>query len=500
MSDERVRTALRSPARLVVVEAPAGCGKTHQGAEYAKDVASADAGVRPLVLTHTHAARSEFATRTKGAKSAVDVRTIDSLIGEIGAAYHVGLDLPADIVRWIRSRDDGYAELAAMVADLLEQHPMIAASVARRHPIVVCDEHQDSSSDQHRVVMAIHNAGAALRLFADPMQRIFDDAPCDWDGLRREADEWAELNTPHRWAEGCQELGRWTLDVRRSLEAGGTVDLRPGMRPRGLEIVFAENNAKRNLAYQLSRNARRPIDGFEQRGDSLLVLTRHNATAMSLRSFFNRRVPLWEGHTRQALDTLVDRICHAREDPDDLARSVLEFIGKVAKGFSPSAFGNTFQREVATRCAAVRRDRPKKIQEVARLLLDDPSHRGVSAVLRRLEELARTDSSFSNMEIDRRRELWEAIDLGNFDTIDDGLVEINHRRNYSSSGPPRKAISTIHKAKGLEGDSALVLPCAGKTFPDNRNARCLLYVAISRAKRRLMIVLSRKDPSPLLIV
>ncbi len=104
------------------------------------------------------------------------------------------------------------------------------------------------------------------------------------------------------------------------------------------------------------------------------------------------------------------------------------------------------------------------------------------------------------MEIDRRRELWEAIDLGNFDTIDDGLVEINRRRNYSSSGPPQKAVSTIHKAKGLESDSAIVLPCTGKTFPDNRNARCLLYVAISRAKRRLMMVLSRQNPSPLLIV
>jgi CRISPR/Cas system-associated endonuclease/helicase Cas3 len=36
MSDESVRAALRSDAPLVVIEAPAGCGKTHHGADYAR--------------------------------------------------------------------------------------------------------------------------------------------------------------------------------------------------------------------------------------------------------------------------------------------------------------------------------------------------------------------------------------------------------------------------------------------------------------------------------
>lgn len=41
MSDQTVRDALRSDLRLVVIEAPAGCGKTHQGAEYAREIAQA---------------------------------------------------------------------------------------------------------------------------------------------------------------------------------------------------------------------------------------------------------------------------------------------------------------------------------------------------------------------------------------------------------------------------------------------------------------------------
>ena len=66
VSDETVHAALRSGAPLVVIEAPAGCGKTHQGAEYAREVATERSPGRPLILTHTHAACSVFAARTKG--------------------------------------------------------------------------------------------------------------------------------------------------------------------------------------------------------------------------------------------------------------------------------------------------------------------------------------------------------------------------------------------------------------------------------------------------
>lgn len=40
MSDATVHAALRSEAPLVVVEAPGGCGRTHQGADYAREVAA----------------------------------------------------------------------------------------------------------------------------------------------------------------------------------------------------------------------------------------------------------------------------------------------------------------------------------------------------------------------------------------------------------------------------------------------------------------------------
>ncbi|OYW34699.1 MAG: hypothetical protein B7Z41_01370 [Rhizobiales bacterium 12-66-7] len=43
----------------------------------------------------------------------------------------------------------------------------------------------------------------------------------------------------------------------------------------------------------------------------------------------------------------------------------------------------------------------------------------------------------------------------------------------------------------------MVMPCDATTFSDREDARCLLYVALSRAKERLMLVVSRTNPSPL---
>ena len=90
------------------------------------------------------------------------------------------------------------------------------------------------------------------------------------------------------------------------------------------------------------------------------------------------------------------------------------------------------------------------------------------------------------------------VHLGDFETADVGLAEITHRRTYSRPKPPERAISIIHKAKGLECGSVIVMPCDDRTFPNKPDARCLLYVALSRAKSRLLLVVSRSNPSPLL--
>ena len=507
MSDESVRTALRSEEQLVVIEAPAGCGKTHQGADYAREIATREPRCCPLILTHTHAACSVFAERTRGIGARVDIRTIDSIIGQIGVAYHAGLGLPSDAAAWLRQRGEtGHQELALKVARLLASRPMIAAFLARRYPIVICDEHQDSSGDQHSTVMALLEQGARVRVFADPMQKIFRTKtldgscpPCDWYGFSSSADAFETLDYPHRWDGGCTQLGQWTLQSREMLKSGGVIDLRDGLPP-SVTVVYAENSAQATFDYRLTGADRKPIDRFVRDEESLLILTRYNDTARSLRAFFGRSVPLWEGYTRPGLDRLVEALNVSTGDRAALATAVVTFMDDVGKGFSKSAFGNRFEREVQDGCVKKTKGKPLLIQELARCLVDDQSHRGVAAMLQRLAELKASEPAFADVEMDYLREFRDAIRLGTFETADAGLAEITHRRNYSRPKPPDRAISSIHKAKGLECESVVVMPCSKQTFPDKEDARCLLYVALSRARKRLMLIVARDDPSPLFTI
>ncbi len=77
------------------------------------------------------------------------------------------------------------------------------------------------------------------------------------------------------------------------------------------------------------------------------------------------------------------------------------------------------------------------------------------------------------------------------------MTEIAQRRSFARPMPPARAISTIHKAKGLQCDHAIVVPCDKARFSGTDYSKCKLYVALSRAKRSLTLVISRNDPGPL---
>jgi hypothetical protein len=504
MSEKSVAEAIRSDARLVVVEAPAGCGKTYQAAAFAGDCAPALRPGRMLILTHTHAACHVIAKRALGTQDA-EIRTIDSLIVQIGTSYHRALDLPADVSAWARQSEDGYDRLAQRVDKLVGYSPHIAAALVRRYPILLCDEHQDSSPHQHGLVMKLHDAGARLRIFADPMQTIYGKkeeyaaAEAQWKSLCGAAQMVERLDVGRRWEKTAPALGAWIQNARETLRQGGVIDLR-GKLPNGLNVIRANNHAMGYGNYRLGAQERGPIDKFIEPDGDILVLAPQNKTVSCLCGVFNRRLPIWEGHTRSALDTLVRTMTAHSGKPAEVAAAALTFINNVAVGFTATAFGNSFTEEIRTGATKTRRGKPALIQELARIVLTDPTHRGITALLRRVEELATTDKAFAGIKIDHQREYREAIQLGNFMDVALGHSEIMRRRSALRPAPPKKALSTVHKAKGLECNRVLVLPCDKAHFADKPQHRCLLYVAISRPVRQLALVVPTQDVSPLFAV
>ncbi len=506
MSDADVENALRSNARLVLVEAPAGCGKTYQGAQYAKDLLPNLLPWRLLILTHTNAARDVFASRTQGFGGRVEARTIDSLIVRIATAYHKALGLPLDVPAWARRRNNGFNEVAKKVAGLLDRMPAIAIALASRYRYIICDEHQDASAAQHRIISAFHGKGVFLRIFGDHMQAIYmrtkkdaDAWKCRWAALQAAADRRAVLDTPHRWKNDAIALGDWIHAARVELEAGRQIDLR-GNLPQGITVIYADNTSARHGQFATSPADRRAIDSFVDDSQELAVLTPTNDMVRGLRAFFFRRIPIWEGHVRDALSTLVVS-CRAYDgNAVAITNAFVEFVQDISRGFSDSAYGKMLRNEVVGGCTTKRTKKPAKIQAIARLMVESPNHRGIARALTRLVDLVSTDNAFGDINIDLWRELREATRLDQYDDPDVGLADITLRRTVCRTSMAAKVISTVHKAKGLERQSVLIIPCDQYHFGNTEAKRRLLYVALSRATKSLAIVLPRSSPHPLFYV
>lgn len=507
MGDDEIAELLDSPERLVTVCAPAGCGKTYQGALYAaRALANLNRG-RVLILTHTHAACNVFASATRSVSARVEIKTLDAFIVEIARIYHRPLDLPSEPAAWAQSQDGDFAVIAERVAGLLVSRPMVATALARRYPVIIGDEHQDSSSAQHQLMMSLHSAGTVMRLFGDRMQTLYGNKTA----AERQADQvrWDELDdkgkigtlsNPHRWHDGSVDLGRWILRAREALENGEAIDLREPL-PEGLGVIRVANQSQRHNDFWLDPDDRRPIDAKVNRLPSMLVLSRNNDTVKSLRVFWNRRYSIWEGHTRYALTELLSALELDCGNAVALANATVTFLQKTCKGFAKSSHADRFLREAREGCVSSARGKPALLQAMAKELVDYPNHIGVSRCLQILNVLiSEKAGGFTEIKIDYRREFRDAVSLGDFSDSSIALREINRRRAFIRPMPPDKALSTIHKAKGMECDHAIIMPCDRRSFSNSEISRCLLYVAVSRAKRTLTLIVPHDDPSPLLLL
>lgn len=249
--------------------------------------------------------------------------------------------------------------------------------------------------------------------------------------------------------------------------------------------------------FQLSDDDRAPLDRIVNAASGFLVLTAENETVTALRAFWQRRFPIWEGHTRDDLGKLVSQITAHPGDATAIAKATVQFVGSLAAGFAASTHGNRMMRELSEGCANPCRGKPAHLQQLGRFIVEQPDHIGVAKCLTHLLKLIDAGvPGFASIRIDHSREFRDALRLADFDDPEEGLKEPGWRRSLSYPMPPARAISTIHKAKGLQCDHAIVVHC-DKRHSATEYSRCRLYVALSRAKLSLTLVLSRGDPGPL---
>jgi len=353
--------------------------------------------------------------------------------------------------------------------------------------------------------MTLCCAGSRIRIFGDPMQMIYSDRV----KLKRDQDRWnnlkaqgkfVSLGMPHRWMNTNLELGKWILNCRAQLKSGNKINLK-GLNLSGLTILKADNKSMKRQGFQFDRDQKKEIDAKINSFNKFLMLASTNETVRDMNASFFRRIPIWEGHTREPLSKLVKCLSDNIGLPLSIAQGLLEFLYEISVGFTLSSHGQRFIEEITTDCKKKASKKPLLIQNLAKYLIAEPNHKGASKLLGELDRyITHNLAGFDCVKIDLKREFWDALRLGDFDCVIEAEKALQSRRTHHTLHLPPKCISTIHKAKGLEGDNAIIVACDGRHFKDSEKARNILYVALSRAKSNLVIVVSDENPSPLFTI
>ena len=477
---------LHSAAPIVVIEAAGGCGKTTKAAKYAREAAERLSSGKVLLLSHTHAACGEFQRKCAGLDKKIDVETCDSFCLKAIGAYARPLGLPSPIESHLGRIDGGisFPALSEKAAELFRRAPTVARAVAAHYPVIVLDEHQDASIHQHDAVRLLREIGNAhLRIFGDPMQAIHpvnDNGYVDWGAVWAAADDTGSLEEPHRWAD-APDLGEWVMASRAALKGGNPVSVRDA--PACVSAISYNGLAGRERFRDMP-TASREVHGFLNGApDSAAVLVFRRNMAKSMAQAGGWRAPLNEGAQLDELDVLIQALEAHAGNAKVLTGAFLDFLAVIGVGLTI----NISDRLRARLGATINRDRAGRNQlawlDCLEPIYLSPDHRGVAVAMRTVRDTLPVGYTIRFGDHGRA--------LCGFDRTDDPrafrstLGRIRRRRKW-----PPTMVSTIHKAKGLDFDHVLLCPVDRHQYPDDVLGARLLYVALSRAKRSLRLVLA----------
>lgn len=490
--------ALDSQASVVVITAPAGFGKTTQAAKLAQLWAQhLESPRQVLVLAHTNSAVEEFRRRTQNAAARVHATTFDGFAAELLRPYAGPLGLPVPLQRYLGEPEGPkFSELAPTAERLLTQTPTLVQILAHKYPLVILDEHQDSTQAQHAVAKAIADKGM-LRIFGDPMQAIYDaaegTAQVDWHVLEASADEVVTLDTPHRWTD-APELGAWLRGARDALEAGEsipldnlpesvTVDTRPEMECAG----FGAGDPR-----QLSPIVHNFLRFTANR--SVAVLSHRRKLAERLPGISGGRLPINEGSDYEPAFAAARTLANSLGDAPSCARVLLKLVQQSSKGLNQARHSN-LERRFHIEGVDLRRAKQNEcLLKAFKPLWHRPDLEGVATTAVCLLEASYPDwmelRKPQSLHVLARMRVGTGIDIR--DAVA-GAVKAHKLR----AAKPWRCASTVHKAKGLEFDDVLLINASAQHFPDTEYGRKLAYVALTRATHRLCVVVPGMAPSPL---
>ena len=351
------------------ITAPAGCGKT----QLIASALSRHEGRKPvLVLTHTNAGVAALRGRLDRAgvaPSKCRLATLDGFAMRLISMFPKRSGHDPAILELAHPATDYPAIRDAAVRLLNEEHldEILAATYDR----LFVDEYQDCSQVQHEMVVFLADPLRCCVL-GDPMQAIFGfkgNALVDWDtDVLGSFGDAGELKTPWRWINAREKaFGQWLLSVRKTLLAGGSIDL--ASAPKNV-IHMALNGFRRSRAA--------PQGVLDESADcrwigSLIA----NSTKPTEQRRFARQTPGAVAAESVDLRDLVDFARAFDLSASNALYRLVQFASLVMVNVGPD---DLLARVGSLQSGKARKD-PTETEQAALAFADKPSYAGASALL-----------------------------------------------------------------------------------------------------------------------
>jgi len=445
---------------------PAGAGKTQLLARASEHAVKR--GLRVLLLTHTHAgvqAMRERLDRLQIPHEGIHLYTLSAWADRWCSRYPV---LTASVLEV----PDRYRR-SFLGATLALTNESISKVVSSSWDIVLVDEYQDCTEEQHAMVTALRLLLPVV-IVGDPLQSVFGFGGArsvTWDDALFDAFPLTEVaNEPHRWKNTNVALGQDLLHIRSRLLVEKPIDLRSYDN-----IDWQETDFKRRVAICKAVAA--------QPGSSLVIQQHRTQCVKTARNC---------GGLLTALEDLEAR---------DLVKLATEIDGSESSARIALLF-DAAENSIAKLPAGSK----KRFTELAKG--DEPNYQNASKLgpmtsaalraresgdLRDLLALARSLTGLPGVVI-ARAELWQcleqALTLAANSTellVAEAVTLQRNALRRSGRKVVDRTVATPLLVKGLEFDNVLVLDAEQLSTEE-------LYVSLTRACVSLVV----RSNSPML--
>jgi AAA domain len=439
------------------VTAPAGHGKTHEIVELVKSLSDKPA----LILTHTNAGVYALRTRLAGKgihRSAYGLTTLDAFCQRLVRAFPRRSELVLDASNITAYPQIRVAALKALKAGVLDA--VLPASYCG----VLIDEYQDCDPLQHELVCRL-NDSIPVRVFGDDMQAIFDfdGSLVVWSDVERAFPPLEPLTVPQRWKRlGCDKLGDWLAEIRKSLRNGQSIDLASGPKEHVSRMPYSGKTFEDEKA---------ALAAVRTSPDHRLFIIENSATGAVRREFARRHhgVIVAERADLPDLQDFATDICQAS------GTQALKIALEHAESMMTAVDASNFGKRVDSIRGGRARNPASKLEQIAIDLANSPSPAGLKTLFQELKQKGRT---FRPELCDGTLEILSAAEFGD---IAARTESVRNRRRFTARAPYQKTIGSTLLLKGLESNSALILE--GSNLPPRH-----LYVALTRATHQVLIL------------